>query len=242
MDVEVPVSAIQSDFEQLRPRAAASDGGPLFRGTHQYGYATIERTYYLSEGVLAVETAYVDGEETLTTVDECWLLEDDGRRVRHTGQELEPFCHDHHYRNRGTDIEFCLDGTAADGRDPIPDAEIVSTFQPATAVEIEDGAALQYEGVHEADDARVERDFFCSESEGYLRIQTRYVWDGEHLGSVEESEQLLDGGAFVATTGEPVDAFCRRTHLVDPEADIRYCARLVRADRASPGTEDAYRE
>jgi len=238
MGVDVPLSAVRSDFEQLRPRVAAADGDPLFRGTHQYGYATIERTYYLSEGVLAVETAYVDGEETVTTVDESWLLEDDGRRVRHTGQELLAFCEDHHYLHRKDDIEFCLDGTAAEGRDQVPDADVTSTFQPATAVEIEDGAALQYEGVHEAGEARVERSFFCSESDGSLRIRTRYIWDGEHLGSFEQSERLLDGGEFVATTGEPVDAFCRRTHLVDPEADIRYCARLVRDEQPSPDAED----
>lgn len=238
MGVEVPVSAIRSDFEQLRPRAAAIDGEPLFRGTHQYGYATIERTYYLTDGVLAVETAYVDGEETVTTVDECWLLEDGGQRVRHTGQELYDFCDEHHYLHRRDDIEFCLAGKAAEDRAPVPDVEVTSTFQPATTVEIEDGAALQYEGVHEADAARVERAFFVSESEGRLRIRTQFFWGDEPLGRFEESEQLLDGSEFVATTGEPVDAFCRRTHLVDPEADVRYCARLARADEPPSQPEE----
>lgn len=226
MGVEVPESAITSDFEQLRPPAAATDGEPIFRGTHQYGSATIERTYYLTDGVLAVETAYVDGEETLTTVDECWLLEDGGRRVRHTGEGLATFCRADHSQGRVTDIEFCLDGTAEVTAEPFSEAEVTSTFQPATTVHVEDGAALQYEGAHEAGQARVERQFFVSESNASLCARTTYYWAGDSLGSLEETEPLLDGGEFVAATGEPIDAFCRRTHLADPEADVRYCARV----------------
>jgi hypothetical protein len=238
MGVDVPVAAITSDFEQLHPPAAATDGEPIFRGTHQYGYATIERIYYLTGGILAVETAYIDGEETLTTVDESWVLDDDGRRVRQTGQDLASFCHDHHHRDRGTDIEFCLDGTADVAAEAFSDAEVTSTFQPATAVRVEDGEALQYEGAHEAGPARIERAFFVSESQCCLRIRTTYHWDGDVLGSLEDTEALLDGGEFVAATGEPIDAFCRRTHLIDPEADVRYCARVGRGDTTTPPRVD----
>lgn len=240
MDAEVPESAMTSDFEQLRPPAAATDGEPIFRGTHQYGYATVERTYYLTDGILAVETAYIDGEETLTTVDECWLLEDGGERVRHTGEDLATFCRAHHSQGRVTDIEFCLDGTAEVTAEPFSDTEVMSTFQPATTVRIEDGEALQYEGTHEAGEARIERSFFVSESHASLRVRTTYYWAGESLGSLEETEPLLDGGEFVAATGEPIDAFCRRTHLVDPDADVRYCARIGRGDvTVPPQTDDA---
>jgi hypothetical protein len=238
MGVDVPVAAITSDFEQLHPPATAADGEPIFRGTHQYGYATIERTYYLTGGVLAVETAYMDGEETLTTVDESWLLDDDGRHVRRTGQDLAAFCHEHHYRTRGTDLEFCLDGTADSAAEQFPDAEITSTFQPATTVRVEDGAALRYEGSHEAGQARVEREFFVTESSSEIRIRTTYAWAEESLGSIRQAEELIDGGEFVAATGEPVDAFCRRTHLADPAADVRYCARIGTAGASDVPASD----
>jgi hypothetical protein len=224
---------VDSQFETLRPLAAGEDGEPLFRGTHQYGGVTVERTYHVDDGVLMVETAYLKDEATLAAIDECWLLDGDGH-VRHTSADLATFCRGHHFEDPAADVRFCLDGSTTAVRDPLPDPDVTSTFQPATTVTVEDGAALRYEGIHRAGEARVARAFFVSESSERIRVRTTYYWAGERLGSLEETQVLIDGGEFVAATGEPIDAFCRRTHLVDPEADVRFCARLGAGVPAEP--------
>ncbi len=210
---------IDSEFEALD---TATAGQPLFRGTHHYRHATVERTYYTQGSVLNVETAYIDAGTELTTVSESWLLE--GNRLRHTGEAVEQFCRTHHFEGPATDIRFCLDGEQTDHESL--DVEVQSTFRPARTVTVEDGAALRYEGAHTAGDARIERAFFVSDSEDCIRVRTTYFWSEERLGSLEQRRALLENDEFVATTGEPVEAFCRRTHLLDPEADVRYCARL----------------
>jgi len=210
---------IDSEFEALE---TATAGQPLFRGTHHYGHTTVERTYYTQGSVLSVETAYIDAGAEVTTVSASWLL--DGNRLRHTGESLEQFCRTHHFEEPATDIRFCLDGEQTE-HDSL-DVDVHSTFQPARTVTVEDGAALRYEGAHAAGDARIERAFFVSDSEGRIRVRTTYFWAQERLGSLEQKRELLENDEFVAVTGEPVEAFCRRTHLRDPEADIRYCARL----------------
>jgi|GEM_PF-2938229 len=218
---------INSEFEALE---TATAGQPLFRGTHHYEHATVERTYYTQGSVLNVETAYIDAGAEVTTVTESWLLADG--HLRHTGEPLARFCRTHHFEDPATDIRFCLEGerTAHDS----PDVDVQSTFQPARTVTVEDGAALRYEGSHAADDARVERAFFVSDGNGCIRVRTTYFWAEERLGSLEQKRELLEGDEFVAVTGEPVEAFCRRTHLLDPEADVRYCARLGTGDAGLP--------
>ncbi|MFW6018159.1 MAG: hypothetical protein ACOCPX_05005 [Halapricum sp.] len=212
---------IDSTFEALE---TATAGEPLFRGTHHYEHATVERTYYLQDGLLNVEAVYIDHGSELATVSESWLLEDG--RLGHTGQPVAQFCRSHHFEEPATDIRFCLDTDETATAEALSDPDVTSTFQPARTVTVEDGAALRYEGVHTADAARVERSFFVSDSEECIRVRTTYFWDDERLGSLEQRRDLLDDGEFVAVTGEPIEAFCRRTHLVDPEADVRYCARL----------------
>ncbi|QSG11116.1 hypothetical protein HSBGL_0682 [Halapricum desulfuricans] len=231
---EPPSEEIDSEFEPLE--TGGTTGRPLFRGTHHYDRATVERTYYVEDGVLNVETAYLDGGTEVTTVTESWLL--DGDRLRHTGEPVAQFCRNHHFEAPATDVRFCLDG-AAEESDPLPETDVRSTFQPATAVTVEEGAALRYEGVHRAGGARVKRSFFVNDTDSCLRVRTTYFWDEERLGSLEQRRELLEDG-FVAATGEPVEAFCRRTHLVDPESDVRYCARLGTAG-ADTGDERAGR-
>jgi len=222
---------IDSDFEALE---TATTTQPLFRGAHHYEHATVERTYYTHGSVLSVETAYIAAGSEITTVSESWLLE--GNRLRHTGEPIEQFCRAHHFEAPAMDIRFCLDSERPD-HDSL-DVAVESTFQPARTVTVEDGVALQYEGVHTAGDARVERAFFVSDSADCIRVRTTYFWAEERLGSLEQQRELLDGGKFVAVTGEPVEAFCRRTHLLDPAADVRYCARLGAGDTGPPADTD----
>ena len=222
-----PVDAISSAFETLAPTGEAD---PLCRGTHQYERATVERTYHRPEpDILAAETAFLEGEETVHVLDECWLLED-GTTLAHTGQELLAFCEHHHYSEPATDIEFCLNAdteTEGNAADPVVTmGNINSTFQPVSEVKVDAGAVLRYTGSHESHDARLQRAFFVDETRGELRVRTVYFWAGDRLGSVTERESLIDDGAFVETTGEPVDAYCRRTHLQEPETDLEYCAQL----------------
>lgn len=231
--VEPPSGEIDSEFEALE--AAAAAGRPLFRGTHHYDRATVERTYYVEDGVLNVETAYLDGGTEVATVTESWLLADD--RLRHTGEPLAQFCRRHHFEEPTTDVRFCLDEPTAED-DPFPNPEIESTFQPATTVTVEEGAALRYEGIHRAGEARVKRSFFVNDTDACIRVRTTYFWDDERLGSLNRTRDLIEDGEFVAPTGEPVESFCRRTHLVDPESDVRYCARLGTDSMGSPEAGD----
>ena len=218
---------IDSEFEAIE---TATDGQPLFRGTHHYEHATVERTYYTQGSILNVETAYIEAGTEITTVSASWLLKDD--RLQHTGESLAQFCRTHHFEEPATDIRFCLDGDRTE-HDSL-DMDVQSTFQPARTVTVEDGAALRYEGAHAAGDARIERAFFVSDSEDCVRVRTTYFWAEERLGSLKQSQELLEDDEFVAATGEPVEAFCRRTHLLDPEADIRYCARLGTGNAGPP--------
>lgn len=229
-----PAEEITTAFEILSspPESGAGTGDPVCRGTHQYENATVERTYHVTtDGQLVAETAFLDGERTLDVLDECWLLADG--RLAHTDERIEPFCRAHHESDPGTDLAFCLSVSPSETEIDIDD--VTSTFQPATEVTIEDGLPLRFTGSHTAGDARVERSFFVDETGGTLRVRTVYVWAEARLGSVTERQALVDGGEFVAITGEPVGAFCRRTHLTDPEADIRYCTRLGREEL--PGSE-----
>lgn len=215
-----PLGEITSTFETLST-PAARDGEPLARGTHRYENATVERTYHRTvDGLLAVETVFLRGETTVESLDECWLLSDG--RLGHTDEPVGEFCRSHHESDPVADIRFCLEASPTE--QPSLSEELTSTFQPASEVELEDGAALRYTGSHEAGDARVERAFFADSEQ--LRARTVYFFDGERLGSVTEEQALIDEGTFVAATGEPVDAYCRRTHLADPDADLDYAARL----------------
>lgn len=219
-----PVDDVDSTFETVGAPATTDAGDVLCRGTHQYDEATVERTYHLTgEGLLVAETAYLDGEATVETVDECWLLAD-GTHLEHTGEPVVEFCRAHHFAEPATDLGFCRT-VAEEVSDDEPE-DVTSTFQPATEIEIEEGAVLRFTGSHETDAGRVERSFFVDETHEQLRVRTVFHWRGERLGSLTERQTLIDDGAFVEATGEPVDAFCRRTHLVDPAADLRYCRRL----------------
>lgn len=231
-----PVGEISSEFETLATPATSEAGESLCRGTHQYGEATVERTYHLTaDGMLAAETAFLNGERTVETLDECWLLTD-GTRLEHTGEPVVEFCHGHHFAEPDTDVGFCLQADANE-EDGIDVGDVTSTFQPASQIEIDDGAVLRYTGSHETETSRVERAFFVDETHDRLRVRTTFYCGGERLGSLTESRTLIDDGTFVESTGEPVDAFCRRTHLLDPEADLRYCERLGREPAASDPPE-----
>lgn len=234
MDAELrpPAEDIASTFETLStpPAAGSGTGQPVCRGTHQYGTATVERTYYAVDGRLIAETAFLDRERTLDVLDECWLLSD-GRLV-HTDERVGPFCRAHHGSDPATDVAFCLSASPADAEIDLGD--VTSEFRPATEVTIENGLPLRFTGSHAAGEARVERSFFVDETGGHMRVRTVYVWASDRLGSVTERQALIDDGEFVAVTGEPVGAFCRRTHLTDPEADLRYCTRLGRDELPAP--------
>lgn len=221
-DDRPPVADITSEFETLMPSAAG--GEPICRGTHQYESATVERTYHVDNDLLAAETAYVDGEETVEVLNECWLL--DGDCLAHTGESVPEFCRGHHFAEPATDIAFCWRDPDSEERESTQLGEITSMFQPAAEVRIDEGAPLRFTASHESDEARIEREFFVDETREQLRVRTSFFWAEERLGSLTEQQALIDDAAFVATTGEPVDAFCRRTHLAEPEADLRYCARL----------------
>ena len=213
-----PTDEITTDFEHLREPTAADHGRPVCRGTHRHGDATVERTYHREEvSRLTAETTYIEGEETVDVRTQCWLLEDG--RLRHTGEDIVPFCRAHHYSDPATDLAGCH-GDSSPREDP---SSVTSTFQPATSVVVENGAALRFTGVHESEAARVQRRFFVDETGGQLRIETVFHDGDTRLGSVTERQALLPDGEFVAATGEPIDAFCRRTHLSDPAADLRYC-------------------
>lgn len=221
-----PAEEIETTFEVLvtPPGEGAGTGDPVCRGTHQHGGATVERTYHVTDdGQLVAETAYLDGDRTVDVLDECWLLA--GDRLAHTGQRIGPFCREHHADDPATDLAFCLEA-AGDSESDVEIGDVTSTFQPASEVRLEDGVPLRYTGSHEAGRARIERSFFVDETAELLRVETTYHWADERLGSVTERRALIDGGEFVATTGEPAAAFCRRTHLLHPEADLRYCTRL----------------
>ena len=229
-----PEDEITTAFETLStpPESGAGTGDPVCRGTHQYDSATVERTYHVTvDGQLVAETAFIDGDRTVEVVDECWLLSDG--RLAHTGERIGSFCRDHHASDPATDLAFCL-STAPKEHD-IDVGDVTSTFQPATEVTVEDGLPLRYTGCHEAGEASVERRFFVDETGGRLRVRTAYHWAGDRLGTVSERQALGENGEFVTITGEPVAAFCRRTHLADPKADLRYCTRLGRTDATPDG-------
>lgn len=223
---------VRSTFETLASPSVADAGETICRGTHQHDGATVEREYYRTDsGLLAVETAYVDGDRTVETVEECWLLTDG--ELTHTALSIPAFCRRHHTDEPAADVAHCR----ADREDEEPSitaGDVTSTFQPAGRVEVADGAPLRYTGVHEADRARIERSFYVDETRERLRVETVFECDGERLGSVVERHDLIDDGTFVERTGEPVDSFCRRTHLLDPAVDLQYCVRLA----SGPETPD----
>jgi hypothetical protein len=230
---------IASTFE-----AVEGDGlidGPIYRGTHRHASAVVERTYRLEDGALTVETAYHDDETTVDVVDECWLLDEDGH-VRHTGQEIEPFCRDHHFEEPELDVAFCFDHPEDDAETVLP-GDVVSTFQPAQRVRIDERGALRYTGEHQSGSARVQRRYYVDERTDVLTIETGYRWDDDRLGRIEEQQALIDDGTFVAQTGEPIDAFCRRTHLVAPERDVAFCLELAgETDRDATVTDGPSRD